>query len=231
MIKRAGLPIPVKPEPANLLSNAGRAPTSKELGRDDPAEREARVDERKQWEASRSSISDAAPTASPPRSNNPLDVAADQAALQSELRKPNGGASFVRNDASLANSAAGRAAATRVSEIIAKAGGESAFCGEAMGIGGLDDVLAQVRRRVWVPLAAPPNLLRELGISPVRGLLLYGAPGNGKSLLARKLGQILSPMRPITVVSGPEILDRFVGYVPDVFSVARPMHRAYSQPR
>lgn len=45
----------------------------------------------------------------------------------------------------------------------------------------------------------------------VRGLLLYGKPGCGKTLLARTLGSILSPMRPITVVSGPEIMDKFVG--------------------
>lgn len=38
-----------------------------------------------------------------------------------------------------------------------------------------------------------------------------GAPGCGKTLLARSLGQILSPTRPITVVSGPEVMDRFVG--------------------
>jgi vesicle-fusing ATPase len=80
-----------------------------------------------------------------------------------------------------------------------------------LGIGGLDDVLAQVKRRVWTPLAAPPQLLKELGIHPVRGLLLYGKPGCGKTLLARTLGNILSPMRPITVVSGPEIMDKFVG--------------------
>ncbi len=32
-----------------------------------------------------------------------------------------------------------------------------------------------------------------------------------KTLLARSLGKILSPARPLTVVSGPEIMDRFVG--------------------
>jgi ATP-dependent 26S proteasome regulatory subunit len=93
----------------------------------------------------------------------------------------------------------------------AKAGSGTQFEGESLGIGGLDDVLAQVKRRVWIPLAAPPSLLEELGIHPVRGLLLYGKPGCGKTLLARTLGKILSPMRPITVVSGPEIMDKFVG--------------------
>jgi len=97
------------------------------------------------------------------------------------------------------------------SEIVAKAGAGSAFEGGSLGIGGLDDVLAQVKRRIWVPLAAPPSLLKELGINPVRGLLLYGLPGCGKTLLARSLGKILSPTRPMTVISGPEIMDKFVG--------------------
>ena len=51
----------------------------------------------------------------------------------------------------------------------------------------------------------------ELGIKPTRGLLLYGLPGCGKTLLASTLGSMLSPFRPITVVNGPEILDKFVG--------------------
>jgi SpoVK/Ycf46/Vps4 family AAA+-type ATPase len=102
-------------------------------------------------------------------------------------------------------------AQAKTSEIVAKAGSGSAFNGSTLGIGGLDDVLSQVKRRVWVPLAAPPSLLKELGINPVRGLLLYGLPGCGKTLLARSLGHILSPVRPITVVSGPEIMDKFVG--------------------
>ncbi|KAL7575275.1 hypothetical protein ACA910_001800 [Epithemia clementina (nom. ined.)] len=102
-------------------------------------------------------------------------------------------------------------AADKVAELVAQAGAATSFHGESLGIGGLDNVLAEVRRRVWTPLAAPPRLLQELGICPVRGLLLYGKPGNGKTLLARKLGQILSPLRPVTVVSGPEIMDKFVG--------------------
>ena len=102
-------------------------------------------------------------------------------------------------------------ASAKSSELIARAGSGSAFTGSALGVGGLDGVLSQIQRRVWIPLAAPPALLDQLGIQPVRGLLLYGHPGCGKTLLARKLGGILSPCRPITIVSGPEIMDKFVG--------------------
>jgi hypothetical protein len=68
------------------------------------------------------------------------------------------------------------ATAELVSELVAKAGA-SFQDSSSMGIGGLDGVLAEVKRRVWIPLAAPPRLLKELGISPIRGLLLYGKPG------------------------------------------------------
>jgi hypothetical protein len=102
-------------------------------------------------------------------------------------------------------------ASAKSSELIARAGSGSAFTGSTLGVGGLDDVLSQIQRRVWTPLAAPPALLEQLGIQPVRGMLLYGHPGCGKTLLARKLGGILSPCRPITIVSGPEIMDKFVG--------------------
>lgn len=67
-----------------------------------------------------------------------------------------------------------------------------------------------LHKQVCVPLAAPEDLLEDLGISPVRGLLLYGPPGCGKTLLARRLSAALTP-RPPAVVSGPEILERFVG--------------------
>lgn len=94
-------------------------------------------------------------------------------------------------------------------ELIALAGPK--FDGDLLGVGGLDDVIAEIKRRVWTPLAAPPSVLNELGISPVRGLMLYGQSGCGKTLLARTIGKLLSPARPLTVVSGPQLMDKFVG--------------------
>ncbi|KAL7529375.1 hypothetical protein ACHAXR_002931, partial [Thalassiosira sp. AJA248-18] len=124
-------------------------------------------------------------------------------------------------------------ASAKSSEIIARAGSGDAFLGSTLGVGGLDDVLAQIQRRVWIPLAAPPSLLSELGIQPVRGLLLYGSPGCGKTLLARKLGSILSPCRPITIVSGPEILDKFVGSseknLREIFDNPPELHHEYKK--
>lgn len=50
----------------------------------------------------------------------------------------------------------------------------------------------------------------DLGLQPVRGLLLYGPPGTGKTALAREISRLLTE-RPPKIVSAPELLDRWVG--------------------
>lgn len=222
MLKRAG--VPIDQSYVEKFTN--------ELGKNDAENRRQEAAERKEWEQQRSTAdtgSDVATGVNGGRSalsrrdtsskNDPfLDsvmkadpeslatLAQDRKNLQDEMN-----ARPTEENRQINMSEATADASNRVAEMIATAGSGSSFEGESLGIGGLDDVLAQVKRRVWTPLAAPPRLLQELGIHPVRGLLLYGKPGCGKTLLARNLGSILSPIRPITVVSGPEIMDKFVG--------------------
>ena len=52
--------------------------------------------------------------------------------------------------------------------------------------------------------------LAVLGLTPVRGLLLYGPPGCGKTALAREISKALRARTP-KIVSAPELLDRWVG--------------------
>ena len=172
-----------------MISRAGMPldePDTIHLGETDTAKRKREVDSRRDWEAQFSS-----------KNSIGVDVVSDVIHDKIELEK----------DMKLSRCSTD--AEQMSSELIARAGAGSAFTGEKLGIGGLDDVLSQVKRRIWTPLAAPPSLLQELGTQPVRGLLLYGLPGCGKTLLARSLGKILSPSRACTIVSGPEIMDRY----------------------
>mmetsp|Transcript_1627 Transcript_1627/g.3482 ORF Transcript_1627/g.3482 Transcript_1627/m.3482 type:complete len:791 (-) Transcript_1627:905-3277(-) len=52
--------------------------------------------------------------------------------------------------------------------------------------------------------------LAMIGLTPVRGLLLYGPPGCGKTALAREISRALRARAP-KIVSAPELLDRWVG--------------------
>ena len=52
----------------------------------------------------------------------------------------------------------------------------ASMSGLGLGVGGLSDVVDEVRRRILIPLTATsmdPELLDDLGVNPVRGLLLY----------------------------------------------------------
>lgn len=83
-------------------------------------------------------------------------IASDKKDFQSAM---NGSDSSSTNKNDVAPTISAEAAA-RVSKIIATAGSGAAFEGQTLGVGGLDDVLVQIKRRIWTPLAAPPQLLK-----------------------------------------------------------------------
>ncbi|HUG45734.1 MAG TPA: CDC48 family AAA ATPase [Sphingomicrobium sp.] len=51
-------------------------------------------------------------------------------------------------------------------------------------IGGLDEAMKKLREGIELPLKHP-DAFRRIGIRPAKGFLLYGAPGTGKTLLAK----------------------------------------------
>jgi vesicle-fusing ATPase len=81
---------------------------------------------------------------------------------------------------------------------------------EDMGIGGLDTEFSNIFRRAFASRIFPPGLVEKLGIQHVKGILLYGSPGTGKTLIARQIGKMLNAREP-KVINGPEVLNKYVG--------------------
>lgn len=75
-------------------------------------------------------------------------------------------------------------------------------------IGGLKNEIEKIREMVELPIRYP-ELFERLGIEPPRGVLLYGSPGTGKTLLAKAVANESDAH--FIYISGPELVSKFVG--------------------
>uniref|UniRef100_A0A672SP23 AAA+ ATPase domain-containing protein n=1 Tax=Sinocyclocheilus grahami TaxID=75366 RepID=A0A672SP23_SINGR len=75
-------------------------------------------------------------------------------------------------------------------------------------IGGLGGQLQVIRETIELPLKHP-ELFRNYGIPPPRGLLLYGPPGTGKTMIGRAVANEVGAH--MSVINGPEIMSKFYG--------------------
>ena len=60
-----------------------------------------------------------------------------------------------------------------------------------LGIGGLDEQFVQIFRRAFASRMFPPDYMQRLGLSHVKGILMHGPAGCGKTLVARQLCTVL----------------------------------------
>jgi len=75
-------------------------------------------------------------------------------------------------------------------------------------IGGLEDIKTKLREAVEMPLKDPEAFAR-MGIRPPRGVLLYGPPGSGKTLLAKAVAT--ESEANFISIKGPEVMSKWVG--------------------
>ncbi len=89
-------------------------------------------------------------------------------------------------------------------------------------IGGLKEQIKRLREIVELPLRHP-EVFSKLGIEPHSGVLMYGAPGCGKTLIAKALAA--ESEANFYIINGPEIVNKYYGETEarlrDIFKDAR----------
>lgn len=88
-------------------------------------------------------------------------------------------------------------------------------------IGGLETQIQEIKEAVELPLTHP-ELYEDIGIKPPKGVILYGVPGTGKTLLAKAVANQTSAT--FLRVVGSELIQKYLGDGPklvrEMFRVA-----------
>jgi len=89
-------------------------------------------------------------------------------------------------------------------------------------IGGLTNEIKEVREAVEYPLTRP-EIFKRIGVEPPKGILLFGAPGTGKTLIAKAVAH--EAKATFIRMSGSELVHKFIGegagLVRELFQLAR----------
>ena len=89
-------------------------------------------------------------------------------------------------------------------------------------VGGLEEVKQNLKEMVEWPLKHP-GAFKRMGIKSPRGILLYGVPGNGKTLLAKAVAN--ESEANFIAIKGPELFSKWVGesekHIREMFKRAR----------
>ena len=89
-------------------------------------------------------------------------------------------------------------------------------------IGGLEEQIRELRETVELPLTRP-EVFERIGIEPPKGVLMYGAPGTGKTLLAKAVAN--QTKATFIRIVGSELVQKYIGegarLVRDLFKMAK----------
>ena len=75
-------------------------------------------------------------------------------------------------------------------------------------VGGLKEVKERLKESIEWPLTRP-EMFNHFGINPPRGIVLFGAPGTGKTLIAKAIAN--EAKANFITIKGPELISKWVG--------------------
>merc|ERR1711881_216486 len=91
-------------------------------------------------------------------------------------------------------------------------------------VGGLENQIQEIKEAVELPLTHP-EVYEDIGIRPPKGVILYGVPGTGKTLLAKAVANETSAT--FLRIVGSELIQKYLGEGPklvrELFRVAGEM--------
>jgi Cdc6-like AAA superfamily ATPase len=79
-----------------------------------------------------------------------------------------------------------------------------------LNIGGLSEELGIIFQRAFSTRLVSDKVCKQLGIRHIKGIMLHGAPGCGKTLIAQELGKMVGCNEP-KIVAGPELISSYQG--------------------
>lgn len=89
-------------------------------------------------------------------------------------------------------------------------------------IAGNEKAISELKEVVELPLLKP-ELFKQIGINPPKGILLYGPPGCGKTMMAKALASSTKSF--FIEITGSEIVQKYIGegakLVREIFEMAR----------
>merc|ERR1712087_524721 len=89
-------------------------------------------------------------------------------------------------------------------------------------VGGLDDLIKELVEAIVLPMTHKERF-ENIGIKPPKGALMYGAPGTGKTLIARACAAQTNAC--FLKLAGPQLVQMFIGdgakLVRDAFTLAK----------